>query len=187
MQSKILRMVIFLSTLPARGATGKAGGMLRRAKFLSTLPARGATGGKRTVRASRKIFIHAPREGSDDVQGGEVRRETYFYPRSPRGERLHHLAAINAHAGISIHAPREGSDEELDALPYDTFEFLSTLPARGATAQKPICSTSVTHFYPRSPRGERRCPQPTLWHSGNFYPRSPRGERLAECGLKINE
>ena len=40
------RLDVFLSTLPARGATGpwwtRAGS---RRKFLSTLPARGATGG----------------------------------------------------------------------------------------------------------------------------------------------
>ena len=33
-----------------------------------------------------------------------------FYPRSPRGERPHHLCDVLVHAGISIHAPREGSD-----------------------------------------------------------------------------
>ena len=35
------------------------------------------------------------------------------------------------------------------------------------------------HFYPRSPRGERRRNlTPCRWPSNNFYPRSPRGERL---------
>ena len=57
-----------------------------------------------------------------------------FYPRSPRGERR----------------LREAVNEALT-------EFLSTLPARGATprvgagGQRPN-----NHFYPRSPRGERR-------------------------------
>ena len=38
-----LQMGIFLSTLPARGATIVHKIMTLRAKFLSTLPARGAT------------------------------------------------------------------------------------------------------------------------------------------------
>ena len=81
-----------------------------------------------------------------------------------------------------------------------TTKFLSTLPARGATGWPRVILTMVQHFYPRSPRGERRaagadhiqgvdisihapregsdrfpgCPPVTGPH---FYPRSPRGER----------
>ena len=100
-----------------------------------------------------------------------------FYPRSPRGER--HMVVLD-----------EAS----------SFKFLSTLPARGATAGKRRCSPPSDDFYPRSPRGERRIANRpnTLWQqisihapregsdlSGdvtpnsffNFYPRSPRGER----------
>ena len=36
----------------------------------------------------------------------------YFYPRSPRGERLDPETDIPIHKLISIHAPREGSDDE---------------------------------------------------------------------------
>ena len=56
--------------------------------FLSTLPARGATGTSRSV----------------------PRGVTYFYPRSPRGERQVVADAIHQSIDISIHAPREGSD-----------------------------------------------------------------------------
>ena len=78
--------------------------------------------------------------------------------------------------------------------------FLSTLPARGATCPPSGRGASVQHFYPRSPRGERRlfdgCINGVLDISihapregsdspfphaarppENFYPRSPRGER----------
>src|SRR5699024_6533401 len=53
-----------------------------------------------------------------------------------------------------IHAPREGSDP------------LSRSGLR-----------SPRHFYPRSPRGERRRYDGLPLHGGDFYPRSPRGER----------
>ena len=123
-----------------------------------------------------------------------------FYPRSPRGERRGERQALRLQCLISIHAPREGSDgKEFTANKYAK-TFLSTLPARGATAGKRRCSPPSDDFYPRSPRGERRIANRpnTLWQqisihapregsdlSGdvtpnsffNFYPRSPRGER----------
>ena len=56
---------LFLSTLPARGATKLPDLKFHYMKFLSTLPARGATSGPaRSARAQKD-----------------------FYPRSPRGER----------------------------------------------------------------------------------------------------
>ena len=101
---------VFLSTLPARGATsGRQAGKHRpqhfyprsprgerhfdifanagNIEFLSTLPARGATGGKRVDRAQPSISIHAPREGSDTAGSCRLSAAWNFYPRSPRGER----------------------------------------------------------------------------------------------------
>ena len=101
------------------------------------------------------ISIHAPREGSD----ARVQREAELDRK------------------ISIHAPREGSDGEY-LLPLPKLsEFLSTLPARGATWTWSAPAARTTDFYPRSPRGERRWTTRcwTLW--SDFYPRSPRGER----------
>ena len=102
----------------------------------------------------------------------------HFYPRSPRGERL-----------------------QVRFLPPKLAQFLSTLPARGATDFCRRLPERFRHFYPRSPRGERLVPLydeedgalflSTLpargatrrgyirrHSSGHFYPRSPRGERL---------
>src|SRR5699024_9036100 len=81
----------------------------------------------------------------------------YFYPRSPRGERRTARRTPSSATSISIHAPREGSDgppraaprtagnfyprsprgERPDAAPVCSTDwlFLSTLPARGATAE----------------------------------------------------
>ena len=57
--------------------------------FLSTLPARGATFLAADLCLVILISIHAPREGSDnlDIGCGNIAVEN-FYPRSPRGERL---------------------------------------------------------------------------------------------------
>ena len=57
---------IFLSTLPARGATfNPLDGKGVKNDFLSTLPARGATLGRAAAAINMSLSIHAPREGSD--------------------------------------------------------------------------------------------------------------------------
>ena len=61
---------------------------------------------------TREISIHAPREGSDLWGWPASSATSYFYPRSPRGERLSPLLEL-----------------------YVQPAFLSTLPARGATAE----------------------------------------------------
>ena len=61
-----------------------------------------------------------------------------FYPRSPRGERLTESYVITDGGPISIHAPREGSDRFVCIALLFPPQFLSTLPARGATNYTPI-------------------------------------------------
>ena len=78
---------------------------------------------------------------------------------------------------ISIHAPREGSDTAQRTFQFMAKEFLSTLPARGATNLLVQCNDRKRNFYPRSPRGERPQPETGTAAVRDFYPRSPRGER----------
>ena len=101
-------------------------------KFLSTLPAWGATA------------LRWPHQGM----------RPNFYPRSPRGERLHYILT-----------------------PSVSSLFLSTLPAWGATCTLGHLYQLYINFYPRSPRGERLDALDGESDAGDFYPRSPRGER----------
>ena len=56
--------------------------------FLSTLPARGATWTLLQKIMGLFISIHAPREGSDRETAYHTEQPgKHFYPRSPRGER----------------------------------------------------------------------------------------------------
>ena len=151
----------------------------RLVSFLSTLPAWGATGVRESKSMEYYISIHAPRVGSDFTSGKcAVTEAIDFYPRSPRGERrspesqgckeyvisihaprvgsdsgtglyVKNSASISIHAprvgsdhckqgrfrlqGISIHAPRVGSDVHGFAVVLGIAAFLSTLPAWGAT------------------------------------------------------
>ena len=88
---------------------------------------------------------------------------TYFYPRSPCGERL---ASIVVHLHINV--------------------FLSTLSLRRATGSNLVRDTQNSDFYPRSPCGERHIKFIIACYTiDNFYPRSPCGERLQKCGHEL--
>ena len=80
---------------------------------------------------------------------------------------------------ISIHAPREGSDL-LCPWPGSGFarEFLSTLPARGATFYHPMLANLGEMISIHAPReGSDRIRSADIEIFKDFYPRSPRGER----------
>ena len=112
-----------------------------------------------------------------------------------------HYDKYNVHCVISIHALLAESDLILHMAHLTEHLFLSTLSLRRATDKLYYFALPETHFYPRSPCGER--PQwrtlasgmygflSTLslrratsrlqhrWPQGRyFYPRSPCGERL---------
>ena len=82
---------VFLSTLPARGATSSTPLPTGRTKISIHAPREGSDSRQHKEGSTMLISIHAPREGSDDTTTGETYRVT----------------------SISIHAPREGSDRFL--------------------------------------------------------------------------
>ena len=125
------------------------------------------------------ISIHALLAESDSQQPAGTTKTTYFYPRSPCGERLKLLAKRLGDALISIHALLAESDVKfkldfvnqkkflstlslrratvVDALIFaGPMLFLSTLSLRRATGDKGGKHTNNSNFYPRSPCGERR-------------------------------
>ena len=157
-----LYCALFLSTLPAWGATWCGGVARLRKKISIHAPRVGSdTGGLSMYHTTTPISIHAPRVGSDGELDKPIKCDCDFYPRSPRGERPPTLIALTAEIEISIHAPRVGSDGLGDVFLNSNVEFLSTLPAWGATLQLLNESCIVSDFYPRSPRGERQVMQKT--------------------------
>ena len=110
------------------------------------------------------ISIHAPREGSD---------------RSRRGHQ--------GRPAISIHAPREGSDLTNTTSEPSEQAFLSTLPARGATAgcAHPPRYRAISIHAPRE-GSDTSIAGLSGWSSTNFYPRSPRGERQSARRARIS-
>ena len=172
--------IVFLSTLPARGATHLEIAVFAAVGISIHAPREGSDIGKSGCRPSRNPFLSTlPARGATGLVGDHGRDHEHFYPRSPRGERQPRGSYEPRGVVISIHAPREGSDEftarrnhhehyfyprsprgerPLSSWPvrFSLRGFLSTLPARGATQQWQHPKTALLYFYPRSPRGERQ-------------------------------
>mgnify|MGYP007090785315 FL=1 len=112
--NNLFKLLLFLSTLPSRGATRKLAGLIR---YLPNFYPRSPRGERHTARGRKADIL-------------------YFYPRSPRGERrlvgikvkrkrrflstLPSRGATRENTGftqreiISIHAPLAGSDNPHD-------------------------------------------------------------------------
>ena len=155
--------MIFLSTLPAWGATVQVVEFFHPVNtFLSTLPAWGATDSCRFKRWHTAFLSTLPAWGATFLYFLQKLTSIYFYPRSPRGERHHYLSTKTADPPflstlpawgatgyvcgvgewrpISIHAPRVGSDPIVHFPLAVAEQFLSTLPAWGATSLPPTAS-----------------------------------------------
>ena len=170
------------------------------------------------------ISIHALREEGDKLTETRLRLNTDFYPRPPRGGRLSGLSGSSPGSSfLSTPSARRATfvfvlvmvDESrflsTPSARRATWKsqhwqrwakFLSTPSARRATGIKPGKLYININFYPRPPRGGRRCRmhEPLLQLSisihalreegdkpkqrnavqlQNFYPRPPRGGRPA--------
>ena len=131
----VVRIAGFLSTPSARRATPPIAAIDHIAEFLSTPSARRATLLDRLTRP-----LHC-----------------YFYPRPPRGGRRPLLFGRGDTTLISIHALREEGDIRCSWSSSVSRLFLSTPSARRATPKSRSRSLTTFYFYPRPPRGGRRC------------------------------
>ena len=146
--------------------------------FLSTFPLRGTSISRKILFYRLQISIHVPIAGNVDriramsdeelaflstfpLRGTSRRRLSHidgrgdFYPRSPCGERRIDRADVIMSLYISIHVPLAGnvsSGSDGHAL---FAQFLSTFPLRGTSRSCSQNSATTSHFYPRSPCGER--------------------------------
>ena len=101
------------------------------------------------------ISIHALLAESDASQGADFEHKMNFYPRSPCGERLEQSASYNAYLEISIHALLAESDVFLLRKITITVDIsIHALLAESDSSVSTHCK-AVSHFYPRSPCGER--------------------------------
>ena len=167
----------FLSTLSLRRATPDGYKHINSRTFLSTLSLRRATFHLfASSGVDFAISIHALLAESDVFGLAWLASCSYFYPRSPCGERR---ALRQLQSALCHFYPRSPCGERLTSE-YDKMQgnpFLSTLSLRRATNQPGKSNKLTGNFYPRSPCGERRTSSGILAISLHFYPRSPCGER----------
>ena len=125
-------LLISIHALLAESDVVDCGGFGAKIKFLSTLSLRRATARIRRRGADHPISIHALLAESDCASAPAGRGCSYFYPRSPCGERQHHFRDFQARLYFY---PRSPCGERL--CPVNVAQVLDD-------------------FYPRSPCGERQ-------------------------------
>ena len=153
------------------------------------------------------ISIHALLAESDNRTAPPQRLRANFYPRSPCGERLHAVVAVQLFGRISIHAllaesdvfsfaPRRGASISIHALLAESDVVVAVVFYRRPISIHALLAESdrfalhvcvaFTQFL--STLSLRRATSPACcsWpRSGHFYPRSPCGERRGvrqRCG-----
>ena len=135
------------------------------AQFLSTLSLRRATTWQRGSRVTYVISIHALLAESDKlvklVSNSNI--TTFLSTLSLRRATAFSFAFLYS-TTISIHALLAESDPVICFIVSVICLFLSTLSLRRATMISVIFPISLSHFYPRSPCGER----PSMSVASNF-------------------
>ena len=169
------------------------------ALFLSTLSLRRATTHPIGVLVRIVISIHALLAESDNADIKTPHFTSYFYPRSPCGERRDVIAVMTDAQSISIHAllaesdrlrfsgtaqhtyfyPRSPCGERQGHIKKSPCKALISIHALLAESdpKHPKSISCKLNFYPRSPCGERHSANKNLTQIHHFYPRSPCGER----------
>ena len=155
--------------------------------FLSTLSLRRATFPQLgVIQAVANISIHALLAESDNLIIFNSLLVSYFYPRSPCGERLRTIMSQPAPWAFLSTLSLRRATHAIEHRHKPNRYFYPRSPC-GERPHHPMRQnrTSV-HFYPRSPCGERPVPTLQPWHAANFYPRSPCGERQRACKIAKN-
>ena len=129
----MIKMVLFQSTHPLRGATGFQNVPRGVHQFQSTHPSRGATRRIGDKQRGISISIHAPLAGCD--------MRWLFTEAPPRF--------------ISIHAPLAGCDRVLPEFREKKHDFNPRTPCGVRRVNRPPCYPRQ-NFNPRTPCGARR-------------------------------
>ena len=142
---------------PPRGGRRRQTAGLMPGKYFYPRPPRGGRLGNACGNALPINFYPRPPRGGRRRQTAGLMLGKYFYPRPPRGGRpAGKTSGMPAHT-ISIHALREEGDAPRQWATIIHRGFLSTPSARRATCSGNPPRLPGSHFYPRPPRGGRRC------------------------------
>ena len=151
-------------------------GMETCLEFQSTLPLRGATYEQEYELTYNIISIHAPLAGSDMKTYVHYTDDMNFNPRSPCGERP--VLSVFSVAALDFN-PRSpcGERRQDSKRGFRTYQFQSTLPLRGATAQTFLGEGRLRISIHAPLAGSDSGYSADFNGLENFNPRSPCGER----------
>ena len=131
------------------------------------------------------ISIHALLAESDASNQLEQQEQRDFYPRSPCGERHNHRSRKQRHRNISIHALLAESDfsgsDWVQEFPISIHALLAESDTGGQS-----CNSTLVHFYPRSPCGERPSASGTLSDTSDVFLSTLSLRRATRCELGRN-
>ena len=149
----------------------------RSPAITSHAPREGSDSSGPPASTASTISIHAPREGSDFINGLSRRFYFDFYPRSPRGERrLPGVLCFRAEEFLSTLPARGATDFSVDS--YADIVISIHAPREGSDLTKYTASAVSSSFLSTLPaRGATWRTSLRLSTLLYFYPRSPRGER----------
>ena len=106
---------------------------------------------KTAAEVASSISIHAPREGSDNLQSAFMRCTSGFLSTLPVRGATQGIDVTLYKLDISIHAPREGSDGSRKfAAPLEITISIHA-PREGSDTAAGRCARLPAYFYPRSP------------------------------------
>ena len=153
--------------------------------FLSTPSARRATFPTSKPTRKQSYFYPRPPRGGRPTPSKTGRRGGDFYPRPPRGGRpLKDDGLVAIKKFLSTPSARRATVGEVP-FTYLVLEFLSTPSARRATGAIHGGETFQWNFYPRPPRGGRLETVKTTITGCYFYPRPPRGGRPLHPAMMV--
>ena len=148
---------VYFYPRPPRGGRLKADDPEQRSGvFLSTPSARRATRDATTIANGMQNFYPRPPRGGRRRRDAPCTAALYFYPRPPRGGR-HDVRQLNAVDFEFLSTPSARRATPVRPPERRASRFLSTPSARRATCAACASICRRGNFYPRPPRGGRRC------------------------------
>ena len=125
---------IFLSTFPLRGTSGSGVSVAENAVISIHVPLAGNVDGTARGERAVSISIHVPLAGNVSPPASPFPLTSYFYPRSPCGERPCLYSLDLPTVSFLSTFPLRGTSPSLRLSSHFLFIFLSTVPLRGTSS-----------------------------------------------------
>ena len=152
--------IIFQSTHPLRGATGRGDEKKQYVLISIHAPLAGCDALYTTLFINSKISIHAPLAGCDPSRHFFSKGPLHFNPRTPCGVRQRLDELHVEFESISIHAPLAGCDHRHPGQDDGAADHFNPRTPCGVRRRVSVSCSIRPDFNPRTPCGVRPWPAP---------------------------